>query len=95
MDITKRYQSVSFDDKLSVLFDLNNKDKSTKENLSNITCSLLDKIISLRISKNHAGEWGVLVGSNSCLFRYRHEDKEQVLKWVKENFNALFDEQNK
>jgi len=47
----------------------------------------LDLLLSWNISKNHTERWGAIQGKISRSYAFMHEDKDEVLKWIAENYN--------
>jgi len=46
----------------------------------------IDALIIWNISQNHTGLWGAIKGRSSMTYRFQHEDREEVLKWLVENY---------
>ena len=54
-----------------------------------INCSSLEDLehlISWNLTKNHTDRYGVIKGRHSANYAYMNEDKEDVLKWLKDNY---------
>lgn len=54
--------------------------------VSGCSLELIEKLANCNISKNHTGRWGVIFGSFSRTYSFMHEDKNEVLKWIRENY---------
>ena len=46
----------------------------------------LEHLISWNLTKNHTDRYGVIKGRHSATYSYMNEDKEEVLKWLKDNY---------
>jgi hypothetical protein len=47
----------------------------------------LETLLKWNVSQNHTKRWGCIYGKTSCTYSFMHEDKEEVLKWLAENYN--------
>lgn len=58
----------------------------SKPLLSVVSLEDLEHLLAWNISKNHTGRWGAIKGIISCTYSFMHEDKNEVIKWVSENY---------
>jgi len=47
----------------------------------------LEVLLSWNVSQNHTGRWVAIHGKISRSYAFMHEDKEEVLKWIMENYD--------
>ena len=47
----------------------------------------MEHLLAWNISKNHTDRWGCIKGKISCNYSFMHEDKNEVIKWVVENYH--------
>lgn len=54
-------------------------------------CSLelIEVLANCNISQNHTKRWGVIFGSFSRTYHFMHEEKTEVLKWIRDNYDEL------
>ena len=48
----------------------------------------LQLFLSWNVSKNHTGRWGCIQGVYSRQYSFMHEDINEVLKWLLENYKS-------
>lgn len=63
---------------------------SIKEDIQQLSSSVIEKLAELKIKRNHTGRWGVLVGRGSAQYAFMHEHKDEVIEYIRDNFNSLF-----
>ena len=55
-----------------------------------IKTELINKLTQFKVKQNHNKKWGVLVGISSATFEFVHEDKEECLKYIRDNYETYF-----
>jgi hypothetical protein len=48
----------------------------------------LELLLNWRISQNHTHRWGAIRDKFNSTYSFMHEDKNEVLKWLSENWNS-------
>lgn len=58
--------------------------------MKGLTTELVEKLSMFSVKKNHTNRWGVLVGRHSATFVFMHEDKQECLKHIRDNYESYF-----
>jgi hypothetical protein len=55
-----------------------------------MTIDDVKKLTCFNVSKNHTDRWGVIFGTHTITYSFMHEDKDEVYKWILENYESFF-----
>jgi hypothetical protein len=64
----------------------NKKFIKSKNYLDFMSFEDLDSLLSWKISQNHTKNWGCIKGKYSCTYSFMHKDKNEVIKWLINNY---------
>jgi hypothetical protein len=58
----------------------------SKPLLAVVSLEDMEHLLAWNISQNHTKRWGCIKGKYSCTYSFMHEDKNEVIKWLVENY---------
>lgn len=65
----------------------NEKSNKLQPLLVAVSLENMERLLEWNVSHNHTKRWGCIKGKHSCTYSFMHEDKNEVLKWLVENYH--------